>query len=344
MTKSRAIDFEKNWVFLTSRPFSLFGASLYQAWFDPPRILDLYGASIANNIYVEGHPGVIRRYVIKEEQGVFEQAIKKVVANKEKSGKILQKAEELNKQADTYVAEHSSLDLSSAVNFLIELALHATVFTYFSYPILKEEEESDLLNIAESLRGVSYYPLVMKKVVAPLALKEVGKLFEIMTIAEVLAHDKSNVVERRELVDKGQRFILAKVDGEEQVEYMANTTDIIEKLEKVDIKKEVKGQVAYPGKVTGKVRIVLTSDPNVEFDEGDILLVVSSQPTLMPLILKCGAMVSDEGGVACHAAIVSRELKKPCVIGTQFATYRFKDGDVVEVDADNGVVRIINKK
>jgi pyruvate,water dikinase len=55
-----------------------------------------------------------------------------------------------------------------------------------------------------------------------------------------------------------------------------------------------------------------------------------------------GAIVTNEGGLLCHAAIISRELGKPCVIGTKIATQVLKDGDMVEVDADNGVVRIIN--
>jgi len=57
------------------------------------------------------------------------------------------------------------------------------------------------------------------------------------------------------------------------------------------------------------------------------------------LIKKCGALVTDEGGMACHASIISRELKKPCVIGTHNATKVLKDGDIVEVDADKGIVR-----
>ncbi|NTU99308.1 hypothetical protein HGA64_04895, partial [Candidatus Falkowbacteria bacterium] len=56
---------------------------------------------------------------------------------------------------------------------------------------------------------------------------------------------------------------------------------------------------------------------------------------------KAAAFVTDEGGVTCHAAILARELKKPCIIGTKIATSVLQDGDLVEVDADNGVVRIL---
>jgi len=54
---------------------------------------------------------------------------------------------------------------------------------------------------------------------------------------------------------------------------------------------------------------------------------------------KAVAFVTDEGGITCHAAIISREMKKPCIIGTKIATRALKDGDLVEVDANKGVVR-----
>ena len=59
---------------------------------------------------------------------------------------------------------------------------------------------------------------------------------------------------------------------------------------------------------------------------------------------KSAAIVSDEGGITSHAAIVSRELKIPCVIGTKIATKVFKDGDLVEVDANKGIVRLVSRK
>ena len=61
-------------------------------------------------------------------------------------------------------------------------------------------------------------------------------------------------------------------------------------------------------------------------------------------IKKAKAIVTDEGGVTSHAAVVSRELGIPCVIGTKLATKVFKDGDFVEVDAEKGIVKIVGKK
>jgi phosphohistidine swiveling domain-containing protein len=106
---------------------------------------------------------------------------------------------------------------------------------------------------------------------------------------------------------------------------------------------EIKGTSAYPGKVEGKVCIIYSVKDVHKMDQGDILVAPTTLPDFMPAIQKAGAMVANEGGMLSHASIVSRELKIPCVIGTKIATKVFKDGDVVEVDADNGVVRIVNK-
>ena len=62
-------------------------------------------------------------------------------------------------------------------------------------------------------------------------------------------------------------------------------------------------------------------------------------PDFVPAMRRAAAIVTDEGGVTCHAAIIARELKKPCVVGTKHATQIFKDGDMVEVDANAGIVR-----
>lgn len=66
-------------------------------------------------------------------------------------------------------------------------------------------------------------------------------------------------------------------------------------------------------------------------------------PDFVPIMKRASAFVTDEGGITCHAAIVSREMKKPCIIGTKIATQVLKDGDLVEVDADKGVVKILEK-
>ena len=66
-------------------------------------------------------------------------------------------------------------------------------------------------------------------------------------------------------------------------------------------------------------------------------------PDYIPAMKKAAAFVTDEGGITCHAAIIAREMKKPCIVGTKIATKVLHDGDLVEVDADKGVVRILER-
>ena len=68
-----------------------------------------------------------------------------------------------------------------------------------------------------------------------------------------------------------------------------------------------------------------------------------TQPNMVQLMRKVSAIITDEGGMISHAAIMSREFKIPCIVGTEIATKVFKDGDLVEVDANKGVVRLLKK-
>ena len=103
----------------------------------------------------------------------------------------------------------------------------------------------------------------------------------------------------------------------------------------------IQGATAYPGTVRATARIMKSPDEKKEFHEGDILVTTMTDPRYLPLMKKAGAIVTDSGGLLCHAAITSRELKIPCLIGTLYATKVIKDGDMIEVDATNGVARII---
>jgi len=108
-------------------------------------------------------------------------------------------------------------------------------------------------------------------------------------------------------------------------------------------KNEIKGNSAYRGKVIGKVRVVFEIEDMKKIEKGEILVTSMTTPDLIAVSREFSAIVTDEGGMLCHAAIISREFKKPCIIGTKIATQVLKDGDLVEVDADKGIVKILNR-
>jgi len=105
----------------------------------------------------------------------------------------------------------------------------------------------------------------------------------------------------------------------------------------------IKGQSAFLGKVSGIVKIIFNKRQIKDFKKGEILVMPMTTPNYVSIMKKASAFITDEGGITCHAAILARELKKPCVIGTKIATKVLHDGDLVEVDADKGVVKIIKK-
>lgn len=103
----------------------------------------------------------------------------------------------------------------------------------------------------------------------------------------------------------------------------------------------IKGVVASRGLTKGTVRVILSSEEFNKMQNGDVIVTSMTRPEFAPILKMASAIVTNEGGITCHAAILSRELGIPCIIATVNATQVLKDGDMVEVDADKGVVRVI---
>jgi phosphohistidine swiveling domain-containing protein len=155
------------------------------------------------------------------------------------------------------------------------------------------------------------------------ALVEVGEINH----EEIQARTKHCVV----LFNNGIEFY----SGEKAVELAAM---IYEENVSSEVN-EIKGAPAFPGIVSGVVKILRNAGDMKGFQAGNVLVSPATNPNLISAMKIAGAIVTDEGGITCHAAIVSRELKIPCVIGTKVATKWLKDGDKVEVDAVKGFVR-----
>ncbi len=105
----------------------------------------------------------------------------------------------------------------------------------------------------------------------------------------------------------------------------------------------IKGSSAYSGTIRGIVKKIYLKEDINKFNEGDILVTPMTIPDFVSIMKKASAFITDEGGITCHAAIIAREMKKPCIIGTKNATKILKDGDEVEVDANKGEVRILKR-
>ena len=108
--------------------------------------------------------------------------------------------------------------------------------------------------------------------------------------------------------------------------------------------KQFKGTVAREGfkKIRGIVRVVLDEKDFSKFKKGEILVTDETDASFLPLMKKAKAFITDEGGILCHAAIVAREMKKPCVVGTKIASRVLKNGDWLEID-EKGEVRVLRR-
>lgn len=103
----------------------------------------------------------------------------------------------------------------------------------------------------------------------------------------------------------------------------------------------VEGKIAFKGMIKGKVKNAVSVNDLKNIKSGQVLVCPMTTIKYMPYLKKFSAIITDEGGITSHAAIISREMQIPCVIGTKIATKVLKDGDEVEVDANKGVVRKI---
>jgi len=104
---------------------------------------------------------------------------------------------------------------------------------------------------------------------------------------------------------------------------------------------ELRGLSVSAGKARGKVRVILSARQAGRIRRGEILVTTMTSPEFIVAMRKAAGVITDVGGLTSHAAIVSRELKIPCIVSTKIATKVFKTGDNVEIDADNGTIRVI---
>ncbi|HEY7934169.1 MAG TPA: phosphoenolpyruvate synthase [Solirubrobacteraceae bacterium] len=100
----------------------------------------------------------------------------------------------------------------------------------------------------------------------------------------------------------------------------------------------LRGLGGAPGSASGAARVLKTIAEAASLNDGDVLVTHMTSPDWLPLLRRAAAVVTDSGGMTCHAAIVSRELGIPCVVGTGEATRKLRDGEIITVDATRGIV------
>ncbi len=178
---------------------------------------------------------------------------------------------------------------------------------------------------------------VFEKRFGNISINELRKIYQLSPdeLVEILSGKQINV-EEIEKVQKFRTYVL--LNGEIFIYLGKELYRLAFPEEDVN---ELKGTPASKGKVIGEVQIVLNLSQIPKFKEGKILVAPFTNVNYLPIMKKSKAILTEVGGLTSHAAIVSRELKIPCIVGIKGLIKRLKDGDVVEVDATRGVVRII---
>ena len=170
--------------------------------------------------------------------------------------------------------------------------------------------------------------------------KELLLLCSVDEIKKILKGDTIN------LEEIGLRKDFCYYEGDQDKIILLSGKEAREKIESIasgmSKKRKFKGMTANPGKVSGRALVGYdSSEINKNMEEGFILVTSMTTPDFVPAMKKAAAIVTDEGGVTCHAAIISREFGIPCVVSTNDASRIIKNDEMVEVDADKGIVRII---
>jgi phosphohistidine swiveling domain-containing protein len=329
-------------------------ASLYHLY---TTSLKPYGNNLKTNLIV-CEKEVSSNYIAKKELDIYcEDLVKKIVNDndfgntlaedtgataielseifskfKKEENLTLENLLDLKEKFYTHIAPHVAM--KKVIDYLPE-ELKKRLTRSFTEARLKTEE-LDLFNTTDSILR-SYTKFISKKT----GYLETST--EFLTIEEIILFLKSNKLPSEEELVLRSKGLVIFYEGDAQTLLINEEYDkFLEFLVGSD-SKEIKGNIAFKGKASGVVRVVF--DPfNVKiFNEGDILVTGMTRPEFLPLMKKAGAFVTDAGGLLSHAAIVARELKKPCILATEVATKVLKDGDIVEVDAEKGVITILKK-
>lgn len=135
--------------------------------------------------------------------------------------------------------------------------------------------------------------------------------------------------------------VFTLVTGKTDIQSIIKKEGVSEPFEKLINISEFKGLAASPGKITGRARVLEDASMISDLQPGEILVTYMTTIEFIPAFRKAAAVITDEGGMSCHAAIISREFKLPCVVGTKVATRVVQTGDLLEVDASKGTIKIL---
>lgn len=232
--------------------------------------------------------------------------------------------------------QSASLKLINKLNIKKSSLLYQLILLGKKYAYLRTWRTDILYTAGYKARGLFYEitkrdGLKNKDDIVYLTYLEVMEMAKIGKLPISFKELKKRKEYFADIVIKDKFIVLSGKEWQNKLRSIAN--------KKIKITDEIKGKTAFPGRARGLVKIVLSNEDIKKVKQGEILVAVMTFPHFISAMEKARAFITDEGGILCHAAIISRELKKPCIIGTKIATQILKDGDKVLVDANKGIVK-----
>lgn len=275
-----------------------------------------------------------------------------VMAHKKEMLEMLERGNKACKQLEQDVIINNKFDIRNIIdnfkkfipfNLISNFIEKTTIITDFEVDI-NDEFVQKIIKNRENYDEIKYKidEIIINKIKTNIN-DDLLPYYNLLTIEEAFEGKKVTV---NELLKRKEGFIyyMEKLVLNSDIEDFFKKENIfIQTDEDISDSKLIKGSAVYPGKVCGCVKLVFCDDDLKKVNEGDIIVSPMTVPTFIDGMKKANGIITDEGGVVCHAALIAREMKKVCVIGTKNATKLLKDGMLVEVDGDLGVVRIIEK-
>ena len=277
-----------------------------------------------NFIALEEEPNAIFR-TLDDNYEYFNKKILEVFTMCEEIKMLLEKkTTEISKLIEKLmtIQAFSTLGNIAGQGWKISDRLKEKLFEYrekYDYIIYKASEYIyDYLNDA--------LPQDIKKYVNVISIDEINNIKNI-DIQELEERTKGFVFYKDKILKKDFKVFC------EENNFLVNEEDITNV-------KVINGTCAFSGKITGIIKIINSKDDFSKFNKGDIIVAPMTTPKYTNIMKIAGGIITDEGGVTCHASIVARELNIPCLVGCKNATKILKDNMKVELDATNGIVKV----
>ena len=261
--------------------------------------------------------------LLKQEMNIKEE-IQKII---ERPKKIEQKRQRVMERLNLSPDDKRLFNIAADIAYLKGYRKDATFFGYYVLSFIYKEMAKRLHFSLNQIHLLSYQEI-----------KDYFLTRKEINLSEVNERQKTTII----LHEEGKEVKI--MTGKKAEDFLTEQKPFIKKVVIDTSVSELKGTTACSGKARGIVRIINHTEDMKKMEQGNIMVSPTTFPSLVPAMKKASAIITEDGGITCHAAIVSREMNIPCITGIKTATKVLKEGYLIEVDAGTGIVKIIERK